>query len=43
MKILGVNVFKSKYNVPKDIDKRISKLKLKIDSNNTYIDILEKI
>ncbi|NUF50635.1 SMI1/KNR4 family protein [Gilliamella sp. ESL0250] len=35
-------MFKSKYNVPKDIDKRISKLKLKIDSNNTYIDFLKK-
>lgn len=39
---LGVSMLKSKYNVPKNIDKRISKLQLKIDSNNSYIDFLKK-
>ena len=40
--ILGVKMFTSKYSVPKDIDKRIAKLKLKIKSNNSYIKFLKK-
>jgi hypothetical protein len=41
--ILGVRILKSKYNVPKNIDKRISKLQLKIDLNNSYVDFLKNI
>jgi hypothetical protein len=40
--ISGVRVFKSKYSVPKNIDKRISALKLKVSSSNAYIDFLNK-
>lgn len=35
-------MLKSKYNVPKNIDERISKLQLKIDPNNDYFNFLRK-